>query len=352
VGGVLSPLLANIALHGLEATIRASFPRTARRQGKVVPGWTPIVIRYADDFVILHEDRGVIETAQQVTADWLTGLGLELKPSKTRITHTLNHTKEGHVGFDFLGWTFRQFPAGKYRTGKDPKGRPLGFKTIITPSKEAQKRHQAALAEMIQKSRSLTQEKLINQLNRIIRGWVNYHSTSVAKNVFGRMQNLLYYKLQNWAKRRHPKKSGQWVSEKYWHLTGNPKWDFHVQDGPRLYRHADKAITYHVKVRNVKTPFDGDWVYWAERLGRSPELPTDVAKLLRKQKGKCTWCGLRFTNEGIREGDHIIPGRRKLKVGWSEKQLLHGHCHDSKSALDRIKAREVLLTTGGRTPPK
>jgi len=91
----------------------------------VVPGWTPIVIRYADDFVILHEDRGVIETAQQVTADWLTGLGLELKPSKTRITHTLTRTEEGNVGFDFLGWVRHEVAQAAVTT--EQSGRNLAF---------------------------------------------------------------------------------------------------------------------------------------------------------------------------------------------------------------------------------
>ena len=285
--------------------------------------------------MVLHEDRSVIEEAQRIATTWLNKIGLELKPSKTRITHSLIRTEEGHVGFDFLGWTFRQFPAGKHTTGKNTHGKPLGFKTIITPSKEAQKRHQEALSAVIQKSGSAPQKDLIGQLNRIIRGWVNYHSTSVGQRVFSQMQHLLYFKLRRWAKRRHPKKSGYWISEKYWHPdTGI--WDFHVKDGPHLYRHSDKAIVRHAKVTGNKTPFDGDWVYWAERLGHHPELTTEVAYLLRKQKGKCTWCGLRFTNEDIRERDHIIPGRRKLKVGWSEKQLLHGHCHDNKSATNSL----------------
>jgi RNA-directed DNA polymerase len=334
-GGVLSPLLANIALHGLENAIRTAIPN--KRTG--MTGRRPIVVRYADDFVILHEDRGIIERLQHRATMWLRGMGLELKPSKTRITHSLNRTEEGNVGFDFLGWTFRQYPAGKYRTGKDTLGRPLGFKTIITPSKEAQKRHQTALAHMIVRQRSAKQATLISSLNRLICGWVNYHATSVAKRAFARMNHLLFCKLYYWAKRRHPKKPGQWVTEKYWRPDSGGIGDFHVKDGPHLYRHQDKAIVRHVKVAGVKSPFDGDWVYWAQRLGRHPELSTEVAILLRKQKGRCAWCRLLFTNDDIKERDHIIPGRRKLKVGWSEKQLLHGHCHDRKTAVDGSTAR-------------
>ena len=333
-GGVVSPLLANIALHGLETAIRDSFPPTTLVDGKRVQHWQPIVIRYADDFVILHEDRRIIEEAHQKTAAWLHTLGLELKPSKTRITHTLIPTEEGQIGFDFLGWTIRQYPVGRYHSGKNTHRQPLGFKTIITPSRDAQKRHYEALAEIVRRNKAAPQRDLILRLNRVIHGWVNYHATCVASRAFDRMQHLLFRRLLRWARHRHPTKSAHWRARRYWHLEGQPKWDFRVIGGPRLYRHTAKAITRHIKVEGRKTPFDGDWIYWATRLGRHPELSAEVAYLLRKQQGRCVWCGLSFTHADLRERDHIIPQRRKLKVGWSEKQLLHGHCHDAKTARD------------------
>jgi hypothetical protein len=96
---VISPLLANIALHGLETAIRSRFPKTLRRDGKVIDNWKPFVVRYADDFVVLHQDGVVIEQVKQIASEWLAQLGLELKPSKTSITHTLD-AYEGKVGFD------------------------------------------------------------------------------------------------------------------------------------------------------------------------------------------------------------------------------------------------------------
>src|SRR5437588_12655114 len=98
VWGVTSPLLANIALHGLEQVVAAAFPKTRRVAGKK-ERWTPAVIRYADDFVVLHPDLGVIRRSKEVIEGWLKGLGLELKPSKTAISHTLE-AHEGTVGFD------------------------------------------------------------------------------------------------------------------------------------------------------------------------------------------------------------------------------------------------------------
>jgi RNA-directed DNA polymerase len=142
-GGPLSPLLANIALHGMETAIRNAFPIRITRNGKR-EGWQPIVIRYADDLVVFHRDRAVIEQTQTLLSEWLAGMGLELKPSKTRIGHTLQPL-DGQVGFDFLGFNVRQYPMGKTHSAKNTKGHRLGFKTIIKPSQEAIRRHGIAL---------------------------------------------------------------------------------------------------------------------------------------------------------------------------------------------------------------
>lgn len=91
-GSVRLPLLANIALHGLETHLRSHFPwqRTEKEPGvSNTRNWKPQIIRYADDLVVLHRDKTAIEHCQRLTADWLAGMGLELSPSKTRIAHTL-----------------------------------------------------------------------------------------------------------------------------------------------------------------------------------------------------------------------------------------------------------------------
>src|SRR6266487_6251740 len=142
-GGVCSPLLANIALHGLEQEITSAFPALVQTER-----WKPTVVRYADDLVVLHSDKAVIEQVQQLVSAWLAGMGLALKPSKTRISHTLTPC-ENHLGVDFLGFRIQQFPVGKTDSGKGRDGQRLGFKTIITPSETAMKRHQEALKEQI-----------------------------------------------------------------------------------------------------------------------------------------------------------------------------------------------------------
>ena len=142
-GGVISPLLANIALHGMINDIENHFPRKKRREdGSLNEGYKPRIIRYADDFVVLHEDYDIILQCKKLIAQWLEQVGLELKPEKTSIRHTLKSIKHDgktiNPGFDFLGFNIRSYPVGKHHSGKT-EGRNstiIGFKTIIKPSKK------------------------------------------------------------------------------------------------------------------------------------------------------------------------------------------------------------------------
>jgi RNA-directed DNA polymerase len=326
-GGGISPLLANVALHGLETTVRAAFTTT---EGK------PTVIRYADDFVALHPDLTVIERVHGIVAEWLATIGLELKPSKTRTTHTL-HSHNGTPGFDFLGFTIRQHPVGKHRSGKIRNQwgmeRPLGFKTIITPSKTAVRRHLETLSTVIETHRGAPQAALINHLNPIIRGWTGYYSTVSSKRTFAKLSDHTYWKLQRWARRRHRRKPRRWIASRYWHPeTG--KWHFATDNGVKLYGHPQMPIRRHVKVRGRKSPYDGEWVYWASKLGHHPDVPQRTARLLKRQHGRCTWCGLYLRDGDRLEVDHIIPLSIGGKDAYTNWQVLHRHCHDHKTAAD------------------
>jgi RNA-directed DNA polymerase len=181
-GGVISPLLANIALHGMEERIKQyaeTLPAKTKGQGKRDKRKNLNLIRYADDFVILHEDITVVQRCKEIISEWLKGIGLELKPSKTRVAHTLIKCEQEQPGFDFLGYNIRQFPAGKHSSSKSTKGEILGFKTIITPSKQKQKVHYDQIASVIEAHKAAPQAALISRLNPIIRGWANYYATVV-----------------------------------------------------------------------------------------------------------------------------------------------------------------------------
>ena len=210
-------------------------------------------------------------------------MGLELKPSKTRITHTL-HPHEGNLGFDFLGFHVRQFQVGKTHSGKNPQGEILGFKTIIRPSDEAIRRHDQSIRTTIRKLENAPQTALIIRLNPIIRGWTKYYSPVAAKQTFTNLSHRMYLKLRRWTKRRHPNWSGKIVVRKYWRLEKG-HWDFATKEGLSLYRHTQTPIRRYPKVRGTRSLYDGDWVYWGKRLGRHPNYQNEWHNCSNGRKG-------------------------------------------------------------------
>ncbi len=327
-GGVISPLLANIALHGMEERIKqvAETLKGSKRDNRQALS----LIRYADDFVIIHEDLNVVKKCQEIIANWLSDMGLELKPSKTKLTHTLNEV-DGNVGFEFLGFHVQQYPVGKYRCANNTNGNPLGFSTLITPSKAKIKAHLAKIAVVIDTHKTAPQAALISKLNPIIKGWSNYYSTVVSKETFSKVDMLTWQKLRAWARKRG---KGNINMDKYWRPVGNCKWCFRTEDGLELLKHQKTNIVRHIKVKGDASPYNGDWIYWSKRRGEYPETPNRVATLIKKQKGKCPHCGLYLTSTDKVEVDHIKPTSLGGKDTYDNLQLLHKHCHDAKTATD------------------
>jgi RNA-directed DNA polymerase len=287
------------------------------------------VIMYADDVVVLHEDRQVLEHCQQLLITWLADIGLTLNAAKSHISHTLEGDQPG---FDFLGFNIRQYRVGKYQSGKRSNGQPLGFKTLIKPAKANIAAHLAELGRIMGRGKALPQGALIHQLNPKIRGWANYYRTSVSKAAFGRLDFLTWEKLRSWARRRHPRKTGGWVKNRYWHRVDN-RLAFATAatdvDTVHLLTHSAVPITRHVKVRRNRSPYDGDWVYWSTRQGRHPDASPRLAKVLKMQHGRCRYCRLVFQHDDRIEVDHINGDRHNSR--YTNLQALHGHCHDAKT---------------------
>ncbi len=336
-GGVISPLLANIALHGMEERVK-QYAETLKG-AKTTNRKALNLIRYADDFVIIHEDLNVVKKCKEIIADWLNNMGLELKPSKTRLTHTLNEI-EGNVGFEFLGFHIQQHKVGNYRCANNTNGTPLGFSTLITPSKAKIKTHLIKIAEVIVTHKTAPQAALISRLNPIIRGWSNYYSTVVSKETFNKVDFLIYNKLKAWAKVRG---KGNINKDKYWRTVGDKNWCFSTEDGLELLTHSSTPIVRHTKVKGKASPFDGNWTYWSKRRGEYPETPNRVSKLIKKQNGICPHCGLYFTSTDIVEVDHVQPTSLGGKDTYDNLQLLHKHCHDIKTASDGSLVRDKQL---------
>jgi RNA-directed DNA polymerase len=327
-GGCVSPLLANVALHGLETAVAQRFRRQTANGSRRLP----LVVRYADDLVVLDADEAIIHQVKDYIAEWLQTLGLELKPSKTQITHTLD-PYNGTVGFDFLGFEVRQHRVGRARSARNGKGQRLGFKTIIKPSKASMHRHVQALAAVVDQHRQAPQAGLIARLNPKIKGWANYYATVCSKGTLQRVDCHLFHKLWAWARRRHPNKGKQWRARKYWGYHQG-SWTFAA--GPlQLRKSSHTRIRRHIKVQGHRSPFDGDWLYWAARNGKHPQLPARIAMLLKRQQGRCAYCGLYFRDEDLLEQDHIWPQAYGGVDRLDNLQLLHRHCHDCKTAQDQ-----------------
>jgi len=350
-GGVLSPLLANIALHGLEDHLKkwiSDKPIKSRTGAKIKPvrrAMSIHVIRYADDFVVMHSDKDIILGAKDEVQKFLSTVGLELSASKTRLTHTLKLNPDdtveqgfdGKVGFNFLGFTFKQFET-RHRSAKATTGELLGYKTLVFPSEKSVNKYQEKLHNLVlQQGKQLNQIALIKKLNPLIRGWASYFGTSDA-NTTGHLVKqdyLLYLKLRKWA-RRVTGTSGK--GSRFWSRAGNNKWTF-MKDSVILLNHESYSnpITSYVKVKGENSPFDGNDSYWGKRMLNYPGLSARVKLLLKRQNGYCKWCRSPFEFGDGWEVDHIIPltagGRDELK----NLQLLHRHCHDRKTAQDRLK---------------
>jgi RNA-directed DNA polymerase len=315
-GGSISPLLALIALHGMDDAITQVHPRAR-------------VIAYADDCVILHEDRHVLEHCQQLFMTWLAGIGLTLNETKSSISHTLEGDKPGLV---FLGFHIRQYRVGKHHSGKHPRGHLLGYKTLIKPTKANMEDHLADLGRIIRRSQALSQAAVMHQRNPKIRGWAHYDRIGVSQVAYARLDYLTWVKLRYWAHRRHPKKTIGWVMQRYWHRIGNRRVFATVPSHPdavHLHHHSEVPMTRHVKVKGNRSPYDGDWVYWSTRQGRHPNVSPRLATLLKGHGGRWRSCGLFFQHDDRIEIDHSSGDRRDSR--YANLQALHGHCHDAKT---------------------
>jgi RNA-directed DNA polymerase len=327
-GGVISPLLANIALHEMENDLKQAY---SSKEGY------PQIVRYADDFLIFHEKESGIIKAKRVVEEWVKEIGLELKPSKTRFSHTLQRY-EGNVGFDFLGFTVRQFSVGKHKSSRNKYRKILGFKVIIRPSKQTVTNHIAQTKTIIRKHRHSPQEALIVQLNPVVRGWARSYRTQASKRTFETGDDYLWWQLMRWAKYRQGGGTHKQMEKRYWKdgkFTANDKY--------RLRMHSETPIIRHVKVQGSRSPYDGDRAYWSKRLRNHPMLKTEQGILLKRCKGKCLYCGLDLMDGDILEVDHHIPLYLGGKDTLENKDILHRHCHDQRHAEfeeSRRKARQ------------
>ncbi len=262
-GGVASPVLANMALDGLQAALRERFPVRGSKARNMVH-----LARYADDFIVTGDSKEILEQeVRPLVEQFLEERGLSLSPEKTVVTNV-------EEGFDFLGQTVRR----------------QNDKLLTRPSKKSVKRFLQRLREVIRRLVSATAGELVLVLNRMIRGWANYHRHGASSNTFGFVDHAIWQALWRWAVRKHPTKPKRWVKNKYFPAREGRQWNFSGSlaraDGSRetvvLIKAADLPIRRHVLVKGQANPFDPQWndYYRDRRLRRARDAVHDRQHLL------------------------------------------------------------------------
>jgi RNA-directed DNA polymerase len=272
-GGVISPVLLNVALHRMEQAAGVRYRTSGVNVDRVVPG-SPVLVKYADDLVVMCGSSEQAEQVKERLAAWLAPRGLTFNEAKTRVVRL-------EEGFEFLGMHIR-----RYRNGK----------LLIKPSKAAVQRFRKRLTTEMRALRGANAHAVISRLNPIIRGWSAYYRSVVSKKTFVHLDTHMWKLARSWAKRRHPNKSGRWVVDRYFgafHPTRRDRWIFGDHDsGAYLTKFAWTKIVRHQVVKGWASPDDPTLVdYWAtRRRRRKPPLDQSRLRLLQAQHGRCPLC--------------------------------------------------------------
>ena len=271
-GGVISPVIMNVALHGMEQAAGVRYWEGGATL-RAVPG-TPVLVRYADDLAVLCATRAQAEQVKERLAGWLEPRGLAFNEAKTRIVHLSQ-------GFDFLGFSIRRYPNGKLLT---------------KPSKEAMRRIRKRLSNEAIAMRGANADALIARLNPIITGWAAYYRIGVSKHAYGTLDAHLWRLAWKWAKFSHPNKPRRWIITRHFGMFNPARQDKWVlgsrETGFYLRKFAWTKIVRHRMVAGRASPDDPALTgYWQQRRRRD-RLPVDPATwhLLRRQRGRCPLC--------------------------------------------------------------
>jgi RNA-directed DNA polymerase len=335
-GGVISPCLLNVALHGLEEAAGVRYVTSGTHAGQTKAG-APVLIRYADDLVALcHSQEQALQVKARLT-QWLAPRGLVFNEDKTQVVPLSE-------GFDFLGVNVR-----RYRS-----------KLLIKPSKTAIGRLRERLATEMRTLRGSNAVAVLATLNPIIKGWAAYYRTVVSSKAFSALDDHLWKLLYKWSTWTHPKKPKRWIVDQYFGRRNkfrNDRWVFgDPHSDAYLTKFAWTGIDRHVMVKGAASPDDPDLAdYWADRRRKvKPPLDNYTLRLLTRQDGRCQLCGehlltadqppqsphqwerwwLQVTRKAI-VADYLALTGRPGPPGDDRTRLVHASCHRGHLARQR-----------------
>jgi RNA-directed DNA polymerase len=320
-GGIISPVLANLTLDGLEPLLAERFKS---RKHKVH------LVRYADDFIVTGSSKELLEhEVKPMIESFLAQRGLMLSPTKTKITHITE-------GFDFLGWNLRWVRGG--------------LRSV--PAKKNRLAFYDKLRQTIRKFRAAPQIELIECLNPLIRGWAQYHRCVAVNETFRKMDHLLFGALWRWSRRRHPNKGKRWIKRRYFRKEGARDWVFAIER-VRLLRFQDFSYREHFKIKSDANPYDPSWEhYFAKRLAQQMMQTLMGRKRLRwlwnRQEGKCPFCHQPVTKRTGWDVHHRVRRTDGGADHWTNLEVTHPTCHQQHHAVrnkgtGRVESEESAL---------
>jgi RNA-directed DNA polymerase len=327
-GGVISPCLLNVALHGLEEAAGVCYEATGPRAGETKPG-SPVLIRYADDVAVLCHSQEQAARVKARLAEWLAPRGLAFNEDKTCIVHLSE-------GFDFLGFNVRRYDR----------------KLLIKPSKAAIRRLRERLASEMRALRGSNAAAVIAVLSPVIRGWAAYYRGAVSSKVFHSLDTYVWRLTFKWARWQHRNKPRSWIVARYFGAFNrfrNDRWVFGDRDGGTyLVKFSWTGITRHVMVKGRASPDDPALAsYWADRRKKvKPPLDAYTLWLLTRQDARCPLCGehlltaeqppqspeqweqwwQRVTRKAI-AASYLVHNGKPGPGGGDPTRLVHASCH-------------------------
>ena len=315
-GAVLSPLLANIAMHGIEATLGIKY--YPYRGGMMLQSERAMV-RFADDLCVFCRTKTDATSVARILRRLFKDRGLSFSKEKTSIVHLSE-------GFDYLGFHIQHYPNRK--TG-------VGWKLLIQPSLKSVKKIREKLKQVWLNSRSLSVDALIRQLNPIVRGQANYLRVCSAGRIFSKLDHWMYLRQRRFVKHRHPHKAQHWLKAKYWGRFNlnrpGDNWVFgDRKSGVHLLKFGSFRFHRHVMVTGTASPDDprlrGYWHKRAQSKHRT-HLGASRQSIAKRQDGLCPICGESLFNDEDLHLHHITPLSQGGGDQFDNLQLLHLFCH-------------------------